>query len=136
MKSILVACFCFCTAFGSAVTAQAYEEDAVIFIRCTMRTTVDGESRQSLLPPLILNFEPVSEEVQTMAEANGLSFGFSVPYSVDAPLVALHVVSPTEHTVITREVPSRGHSLVGYSTVDSAGGVTSLSCQIGTLISK
>ncbi|WP_374073480.1 hypothetical protein [Bdellovibrio bacteriovorus] len=138
MKLLSLACACVSLNLSSVALAHIvhdHEEDSAIFIRCTLSSVNNGEVTQQLLPPLILNFEAVPEEVQTLAHINGITFGFSVPHSVTEPIIALHVTSKAGKSIVARDLRGKNGQLV-YSTVDQKGSPLVLNCTIGTMVSK
>lgn len=138
MKLIGLACACVSLTLSSVAGAHMihdHEEDSAIFIRCTLSSVNNSETTQQLLPPLILNFEAVPDEVQTLAHVNGVTFGFSVPHSVTEPIIALHVTSTVGKSIVARDLRGKSGQLV-YSTVDQKGSPLVLNCTIGTMVSK
>lgn len=138
MKSVIFAFIYSCIVFCSAGAAQAHtqDDDSVIFIRCTVTSADKEEVAQKLLPPLILNFDAMPSEVQTLTTINGITFGFSVPHSVFLPVIALHITAGSQKSIVTRELQTKDNNFISYSTGNSAGVVTALHCGIGTLLSK
>lgn len=138
MKLLGLACVCVSLTLSSVAVAHIandHEEDSAIFIRCTLSSVNNGEINQQLLLPLILNFEAVPDEVQTLANVNGVTFGFSVPHSVTEPIIALHVTSTVGKSIVARELRGKNDKLV-YSTVDQKGSPLVLNCTIGNMVSK